>query len=151
MKEPPQIHGDGAKRRDVSGDKRLVFAVVAAEIENPRGQKSKCCLYLCHCLTLTPSFIHLDILEAEKRHESVNESKADCSVLYSLTPPPSYVCLSLSGMNAYKAPFNPHIPENVTAGMGLKRLDGDIHIDTSHTFHSQIGCFCIVAKNPRVT
>lgn len=31
-----QIHGDGAKRRDISGDKRLVFAVVAAEMENLR-------------------------------------------------------------------------------------------------------------------
>lgn len=149
MKEPPQIHGDGAKRRDVSGDKRLVFAVVAAEIENPRGQKSKCCLYLCHCRTLMPSFIHLDILEAEKLHKM----KVQLIVLSSTVSPPPLLpymlCLSLSEIKTYKAPFNPHIPENGTAG--LKRLDGDIHIDTSHTFHSQIGCFCIVAKNPSVT
>lgn len=34
----PQKHGDGAKRRDVSADKRLVFTLVAAEMENLRVQ-----------------------------------------------------------------------------------------------------------------
>lgn len=39
---------------------------------------------------------------------------------------------------------------NSSAGLGQKRQDGDIHIDTSHTFHSQIGRFCVVTKNLRV-
>ena len=31
--------------------------------------KSKCCFYRCHCLTLTPCSIHLDIFHPEKPHK----------------------------------------------------------------------------------
>lgn len=122
----PQIHGDGAKRRDVSGDKRLVFTVVAAEIENLRGQKSKCCFYLCHCLTLPLGFIHLDIFEPGK----IVTLQSHC-----LTHLHFYAVVFLSDIKEYKAPLNPHIYEKATSGMAIKRLETFILTLLIHSIH----------------
>lgn len=124
--------------------------------------KSKCCFYLRYCLTLTPRSIYLDVFHPETLHKDkvkplniINVLSTGCWLVFHHTP----VSLSLPLLNYmhYTVLYcnckniKHHVHENITAGMGQKRQDGDIHIDTSHTFRSQISRFWVVTKNLQVT
>lgn len=118
----------------------------------PESSKSKCCFYLCHCLTLMPRSIHLDIFHPETLHK---ESKSMISVLTigcwlvfhhgSLSPSSLTRCTFL--YCNYKN-IKHHVNENTADRMGQKRQDGDIHIDTSRTFHS-LCCYQKTCSSPR--
>lgn len=59
----------------------------------PERTKSKCCFHFCHCLTLTPSLIHLDNFEPETHEDKEKPFNVLLStgVLTVAGPPPYYL------------------------------------------------------------